>query len=185
MRHGGRASAIAIGTVIALAAFLAMRASASAQTYPARPVRMGVAFSAGGTIDALGRILARELSAPWGQSVVVDNRGGAAGNLGAMAAAQALPDGYTIHLGAQSLATNVTMAPVPNFDPRRDFELVIATAQDVLMVPPQEPGHGLREWIDCARARPGELNYASLGTGSSGQQASSSSVCPIRRWRRR
>jgi tripartite-type tricarboxylate transporter receptor subunit TctC len=74
---------------------------------------------------------------------------------------------------------------VPNFDPRRDFEPVIATAQDVLMVPPQEPGHGLREWIDYARARPGELNYASLGTGSSGQQASSSSVCPIRPWRRR
>jgi tripartite-type tricarboxylate transporter receptor subunit TctC len=173
MRHGGRASAIAIGIVIALAAFLAMRASASAQTYPARPVRMVVAFSAGGTIDALGRILARELSASWGQSVVVDNRGGAAGNLGAMAAAQSLPDGATIHLGAQSLATNVTMAPVPNFDPRRDFEPVIAvaTAQDVLMVPPDSPAHTLSEWIAYARAHPGELNYASLGTGSSGHLA--------------
>jgi len=85
-------------------------------------------------------------------------RGGAAGNVGARAAAQALPDGTTIRQGAQSLAANVTMGgdPVPNFDPRRDFEPVIATAQDVLMVPPQEPGHGLREWIDYARARPGE-----------------------------
>jgi tripartite-type tricarboxylate transporter receptor subunit TctC len=112
------------------------------------------------------------------------NRGGAAGNVDARAAAQALPDGTTIHQGAQSLAANVTMAPVPNFDPRRDFEPVIATAQDVLMVPPQAPAHGWREWIDYARARPGELNYASLGTGSS-RQASSSSVCPIRPWRRR
>ena len=152
---------------------LAASAGASAQSYPARPVRMVVAFSAGGTIDALGRILAQKLSEQWGQSVVVDNRGGAAGNLGAMAAAQALADGYSIHLGAQSLATNVTMAPVPNFDPRRDLEPVIAvaTAQDVLMVPPDSPARGLLEWIDYAKARPGALNYASLGTGSSGHLA--------------
>jgi tripartite-type tricarboxylate transporter receptor subunit TctC len=165
----GWANAIAVAAV----AVLAVSARASAQTYPTRPVRMVVAFSAGGSIDALARILAQKLSEQWGQSVVVDNRGGAAGNVGAMAAAQALPDGTTIHLGAQSLATNVTLAPVPNFDPRRDFEPVIAvaTAQDVLMVPPQEPAHGLREWIDYARARPGELNYASLGTGSSGHLA--------------
>jgi tripartite-type tricarboxylate transporter receptor subunit TctC len=160
---------------IALAAIavLAATASARAQTYPTRPVRMVLAFSAGGTIDALGRILAPKLTEQWGQSVVVENRGGAAGNLGAIAAAQAPPDGYTIHLGAQSLATNVTMAPVPNFDPRRDFEPVIAvaTAQDVLMVPPDSPARSLGEWIAYAKARPGELNYASLGTGSSGHLA--------------
>ena len=167
MRPGRWASALAA------AAVLAASAGASAQSYPSRPVRMVVAFSAGGTIDALGRILAQKLSEQWGQSVVVDNRGGAAGNLGAMAAAQALADGYTIHLGAQSLATNVTMAPVPNFDPRRDLEPVIAvaTAQDVLMVPPDSPAHSLRDWIDYAKARPGALNYASLGTGSSGHLA--------------
>ena len=154
-------------------ALLTLSASAAAQTYPARPVRMVVAFAAGGTIDALGRILAQKLSARWGQSVVVDNRGGAAGNLGAIAAAQAPPDGYTIHLGAQSLATNVTMAPVPNFDPRRDLESVmaVATAQDVLMVPPASPARSLPEWIAYAKAHPGELDYASLGTGSSGHLA--------------
>jgi tripartite-type tricarboxylate transporter receptor subunit TctC len=169
MRPEPRAGALAL----AIVTFLAISARASAQTYPARPVRMVVAFSAGGTIDALGRILAQKLSEQWGQSVVVDNRGGAAGNLGAMAAAQALADGTTIHLGAQSLATNVTMAPVPNFDPRRDLEPVIAvaTAQDVLMVPPDSPAHSMSEWIAYARARPGELNYASLGTGSSGHLA--------------
>jgi tripartite-type tricarboxylate transporter receptor subunit TctC len=136
-------------------------------------VHLIVAFSAGGTIDALARILAQKLSEKWGQSVIVDNRGGAAGNLGAVAAAQALPDGTAIHLGAQSLATNVTIAPVPNFDPVKDFAPVIAvaTAQDVLMVPPDSPTHSLRELIDYAKARPGELNYASLGTGSSGHLA--------------
>jgi tripartite-type tricarboxylate transporter receptor subunit TctC len=165
-RSRGRALAAAV-------AVFAASASASAQTYPARPVRMVVAFSAGGTIDALGRILAQKLSALWGQTVLVDNRGGAAGNLGAMAAAQALPDGYTIHLGAQSLATNVTMAPLPNFDPRRDLEpvMAVATAQDVLMVPPDSVARSLPEWIAYAKARPGELNYASLGTGSSGHLA--------------
>ena len=169
MRPPHRASAIAV----AVAAIVATGAGASAQTYPTRPVRMVVAFAAGGTIDALGRILAQKLSQLWGQAVVVDNRGGAAGNLGAIAAAQAAPDGYTIHLGAQSLATNVTMAPVPNFDPRRNFAPVIAvaTAQDVLMVPPQSPAHSLVEWIAYARAHPGELDYASLGTGSSGHLA--------------
>jgi tripartite-type tricarboxylate transporter receptor subunit TctC len=160
-------------TLAAVVAVFAASAGASAQTYPARPVRMVVAFSAGGTIDALGRILAQKLSALWGQTVLVDNRGGAAGNLGAMAAAQSLPDGYTIHLGAQSLATNVTMAPLPNFDPRRDLEpvMAVATAQDVLMVPPGSAARSLPEWIAYAKARPGELNYASLGTGSSGHLA--------------
>ncbi len=171
MRHARWAKARA--GAAAVLALLMLGASAAAQTYPARPVRMVVAFAAGGTIDALGRILAQKLSARWGQSVVVENRGGAAGNLGAIAAAQAPPDGYTIHLGAQSLATNVTMAPVPNFDPRRDLEPVIAvaTAQDVLMVPPASPARGLPEWIAYAKAHPGELDYASLGTGSSGHLA--------------
>jgi len=162
-----------LASAVAVAVALSAPAPARAQTYPVKPVHMIVAFSAGGTIDALARILAQKLSELWGQSVIVDNRGGAAGNLGAVAAAQALPDGYTIHLGAQSLATNVTIAPVPNFDPVRDFAPVIAvaTAQDALMVPPDSPAHTLREFIDYAKARPGELNFASLGTGSSGHLA--------------
>jgi tripartite-type tricarboxylate transporter receptor subunit TctC len=175
-RAADAVAALAVMLAVLLAvilAVLAASASASAQTYPARPVRMVLAFSAGGTIDALGRILAQKLSERWGQSVVVDNRGGAAGNLGAIAAAQAPPDGSTIHLGAQSLATNVTMAPLPNFDPRRDLAPVIAvaTAQDVLMVPPDSPAHSLPEWIAYAKVHPGELNCASLGTGSSGHLA--------------
>ena len=168
-----RGIAARVAAVLVAMAVTAFSPPVSAQVYPTRPVRLLLAFSAGGTIDALGRILAQKLSERWGQSVLVENRGGAAGNLGAVAAAQAAADGYTIHLGAQSLATNVTMAPVPNFDPRRDLDPVIAvaTAQDVLMVPPDSLAQGLSQWIAYARAHPGELDYASLGTGSSGHLA--------------
>src|SRR5712671_8088015 len=111
---------------------------ASAQTYPDRSVRIIIAFPAGGTIDTLGRIVAQKLSEAWGQSVFVENRPGASGNIGAAAAAQALPDGYTLHLGGQVLAVNVTLAPMKGLDPVKDFEPImwVATAQDVMMVPP-------------------------------------------------
>jgi tripartite-type tricarboxylate transporter receptor subunit TctC len=146
---------------------------ASAQTYPDRSVRMIIAFPAGGTIDTLGRIVAQKLTEAWGQNVLVENRAGASGNIGAQAAAQAAPDGYTLHLGAQTLAVNVTLAPAKGFDPTKDFEpiMLVATAQDVLMVPPDSPFRSVRELIDHAKVNPGQLNYASLGTGSSGHLA--------------
>jgi tripartite-type tricarboxylate transporter receptor subunit TctC len=136
-------------------------------------VRIIIAFAAGGTIDTLGRIVAQKLSDAWGQSVFVENRPGASGNIGAAAAAQSPPDGYTLHLGGQVLAVNVTLAPMKGLDPVRDFEPImwIATAQDVLMVPPSSPFRSVRELIDYAKAHPGELNYASLGIGSSGHLA--------------
>jgi len=148
-------------------------ATASAQTYPDRSVRVIIAFAAGGTIDALGRIVAQKLSEAWGQSVFVENRGGASGNIGAQAAAQSPPDGYTLHLGGQVLAVNVTLAPIKGFDPAKDFEPIIwiATARDVLMVPPNSPFRSVAELTAYAKAHPGELNYASLGIGSSGHLA--------------
>ena len=158
----------------ALFALLTSPTPAAAQTYPDRSVRMVIAFAAGGTIDTLGRILAQKLTDLWGQSVVVENRPGAGGNIGASAAAQAAPDGYTLHLGAQSLAVNVTLAPVKGFDPVKDFEpiMLIATAQDVLMVQPESQFKSVQDLITYAKAHPGELNYASLGIGSSGHLAS-------------
>jgi tripartite-type tricarboxylate transporter receptor subunit TctC len=146
---------------------------ARAQAYPSRPVRIIVAFAAGGTIDTLGRLVAQKLSEAWGQSVVVENRSGASGNIGALAAAQSLPDGYTLHLGGQVLAVNVTLAPMKGLDPVKDFEPImwIATAQDVMMVPPASPFRSVKDVIDYAKAHPGELNYASLGIGSSGHLA--------------
>jgi tripartite-type tricarboxylate transporter receptor subunit TctC len=165
----GRLAAIA--TVAAM--MLGAPPPASAQPYPNKSVRIVIAFPAGGSIDTLGRILAQKLSEQWGQNVVVENRPGAGGNLGAAAAAQAPADGYTLHLGAQTLGVNVTIAPHAGFDPVRNLDPIIlaSTVQDVLMVPPQAPYRTLREFVDYAKARPGELNYASLGPGSSGHLA--------------
>ena len=156
-----------------IAAALAMNAGASAQSYPDRPVRILIAFPAGGTIDTLGRILAQKLGEAWGQNVVIENRPGGGGNIGAGVAAKSAPDGYTLHLGAQTLGVNVTLQPSKEFDPLKDFDpiMLVATAQDVLLVPPNSPFRSVQELIDYAKAHPGELNYASLGTGTSGHLA--------------
>jgi len=149
------------------------RTDTSAQSYPDRPVHMLIAFPGGGTIDMLGRILAQKLTEAWGQNVVIENRPGAGGNIGAAAAAKSAPDGYTLHFGAQTLAVNVTLQPSKEFDPVKDFDpiMLVATAQDVLVVPPNSPFHSVKELIDYAKVHPGELNYASLGTGTSGHLA--------------
>jgi tripartite-type tricarboxylate transporter receptor subunit TctC len=159
--------------LIAAGGIVGTQATAAAQNYPDRSVRMIVAFPAGGTLDTLARIISQKLSEMWGQSVVVENRAGAGGNIGAVVAAQAAPDGYTLHFGAQSLAVNVTIAPQKGFDPVKNFDpiILVATAQDVLMVPPDSPFHSVKELIDYAKARPGELNYASLGPGTSAHLA--------------
>lgn len=164
--------ACAAGAMIA-AALLGGSAGAAAQSYPERPVRVVIAFPAGGTIDTLGRIIAQKLTEAWGQNVVIENRPGAGGNIGAAAAAKSAPDGYTLHLGAQTLAVNVTLQPSTEFDPVKDFDpiMLVATAQDVLLVPPNSPFRSVKELIDYAKAHPGELNYASLGTGTSGHLA--------------
>ena len=164
--------ACAAGAMIA-AALLAGSAGAAAQSYPERPVRVLIAFPAGGTIDTLGRIVAQKLTEAWGQNVVIENRPGAGGNIGAAAAAKSAPDGYTLHLGAQTLAVNVTLQPSTEFDPVKDFDpiMLVATAQDILLVPPNSPFRSVKELIDYAKAHPGELNYASLGTGTSGHLA--------------
>ena len=129
---------------------------ASAQSYPDRPVRIIIAFSAGGSIDTLGRIIAQKLSEAWGQSVVVENRPGGGANIGAVAAAQAAPDGYTLHLAAQSVAVNATLAPVKGFDPAADFApvILIATAQDVLIVPPTRRSTRSSNWSTTPRLTP-------------------------------
>jgi tripartite-type tricarboxylate transporter receptor subunit TctC len=159
--------------LIAVGGVLGLHASAAAQNYPDRAVRVIVAFPAGGTLDTLARIISQKLAEKWGQSVLVENRPGAGGNIGAVAAARATPDGYTLHFGAQSLAVNVTIAPQAGFDPVKDFEpiILVATAQDVLMVPTNSPFQSVKELIDYAKAHPKELNYASLGPGTSAHLA--------------
>ena len=152
---------------------LAASAPALAQTWPDRSVKMVVAFGAGGTIDTLTRILADRLSDRWKQGVFVENKPGGSGNTGALAAAQAAPDGYTLHMGGQPLAANVTLAPVPNLDPVRDFEPIffLGYAQDVMMVGKDSPYRSPLDIVADGKAKPGELNYSSVGLGSSGHLA--------------
>ncbi len=146
---------------------------ASAQTYPDHPARMIIPFPAGGSIDTLGRIMAQKLTETWGQSVFIENRPGAGGGIGSSVAAQAAPDGYTMALGGQFLAANVTIAPMRDFDPRKSFAPIIlmATGQDVLLVPPNSPFHSVKDLVGYAKAHPGELTFATLGVGSSGHLA--------------
>src|SRR3974390_1803029 len=104
-----------------IGALFAVPQGRAAEPYPSRPVHMIVAFPAGGTLDTLARIGSQKLSEKWGQGVPVENRPGAGGNMGAVTAARAAPDGYTLHFGAQSLAVKVQIAPQREFDPLKVF----------------------------------------------------------------
>ena len=161
--------------VAALAALatLSIATPLQAQTYPDHAVRLIIPFAPGGSIDTLGRILTEKLGTIWGQSVFIENRAGAGGTVGTSVAAQAAPDGYTTVFSGQFMAANVTIAPSATFDPVKNFApiILVATGQDCLMVPVDSPFHSVKEIIDYAKAHPGELTYASLGIGSSGQLA--------------
>jgi tripartite-type tricarboxylate transporter receptor subunit TctC len=167
----GRLWRAACGGLVAAALFAI--AALAADTYPTRPVRLIIPFPAGGSIDTLGRILTQKLGELWGQSVFVENRPGAGGNLGTIAAAEAAPDGYTINFGGQFTAANATIAPIRGFDPVKNFAPIIlaATGKDVLLVPPDSPFHSVADLVAYAKAHPGELTFASLGVGSSGHLA--------------
>jgi tripartite-type tricarboxylate transporter receptor subunit TctC len=155
------------------AALLGFPASAYAQNYPERPVRILIAFSPAGAIDILGRLIAERLSKIWGHQVIVENRPGGSGNIGAAQAAQAAPDGYTLHFGAQTLGTNVTLSPNTAFHPVKSFEpiMLVGTALEIFMVANATPFKSVKEVIDYAKANPGKLNYASVGIGSSAHLA--------------
>src|SRR5262245_60080974 len=150
------------------ASVLLAPATAAAQKYPERPVKIVIAFSPAGAIDILGRLIADKLSQMWGQQVVVENRPGGSGNIGAAAAAAAQPDGYTLHFGAQTLATNVTLSPATAFDPVPSFDpiILVATSQEVFQVSAVTPFKSIKEVVDYAKANPGKLNYYSVGIGS-------------------
>lgn len=153
---------------VAAGLLLTFNTHASADDYPNRPVKIIIAFSPAGAIDILGRFIADKLSAMWGQSVVVLNRPGGSGNIGATAAAEAAPDGYMLHFGAQTLATNVTLAPTDAFDPVNSFEpiMLVGTSVEVFQVSAATPYKSVQEVIDYAKANPGKLKYNSVGIGS-------------------
>src|SRR5690348_11989899 len=153
----------------ALLALIGLGGTAAAQSdYPTRPVKVVIAFSPAGAIDILGRLIADRLSQMWGQQVIVENRPGGSGNIGAAAASAAAPDGYTLHFGAQTLSVNVTLSPTNAFDPVNSFEpiMLVATSVEVFQVSAMTPYKSVQEVIDYAKANPGKLNYYSVGIGS-------------------
>jgi tripartite-type tricarboxylate transporter receptor subunit TctC len=165
----GRARQIFLSLAVALLAVLTT-ASARSQHYPAKPIRIIVPLAAGGLADTLARIVAQRLGEAAGQTVVVDNRPGGAGAIGAEAAARASADGYTLFMGG--LSTNAVLAHLAklNFDPARDLVPIIhvATFPNVLVVHPDLPAKSVQELVAYAKANPGKLSNASQGNAASG-----------------
>jgi len=148
--------------------------AAMAQPYPAKSIRIVVPFAAGGAVDTVGRVIGQRVSEQVGQSVIVDNKPGGNANIGADAVAKAPADGYTVLLGANGLATNMTLTKDLPFDTLRDFAPVafVGYAPLVLVVPASSPAKNLQEFLAAARAAPGTYTYGTAGGGGSGHLAS-------------
>ena len=167
-RRLSRQNALVImGAVAMLCGALAVSPAAAADAYPVRPIRLIIPFPPGGSNDVVGRVIAQQLSERLGQQVVVDNRGGAGGLIGTEQAAKAEPDGYTLLFISSAFAANGSLYKLP-YDPVKGFVPVamIAAGPNVLAVSPKLQINSVKELIALAKAKPGELNYASAGIGS-------------------
>ena len=157
-------------TLAALAA-IGMSSPAAAQTYPTKPIKIIVAFAAGGPADVLARVVGQRLTTILGQPIIVENRPGASGTIGARAAAEAEPDGYTLLLGNTS---TLVIAPAVyrnvNYDAVNGFAPIalLGTTSNLLVVHPSFPAKSVAEFVAHAKANPGKLNYSSPGTGTPG-----------------
>ena len=154
----------------ATALLLCAAGLAAAQSWPAKPIRLIVPFPPGGGNDTVARAIAEQIAPPLGQPVVVDNRPGAGGIVGAQEAARAAPDGYTLFLGGVgSHAVNPNLHPKLPYDAVKDFAPItlVASAPSVLVVYPGLPPKNIAEFTAYVKANPGKLNYASNGNGSS------------------
>jgi len=147
----------------------AVASPAFAQTWPAKPVRLVAPFTAGGPVDITARILAQKLTDAWGQQVVVDNRAGASGMIGAELVAKSPPDGYTLLVSSSIHVIVPSLFAKMGYDPLRDFApvTVVSSSPLLLVVTPSLPVKNIREFVALAKARPGELSFASSGSGSS------------------
>ena len=155
--------------LLGLATGLALAAVAQAQNWPQKPVKVLIPFPPGGTTDIIARILSQKLSDAWGQALVIDNRGGAAGNIAGAEAAKAPPDGYTLFFTSGSVVTaNEHIYRNMTFAPERDFVGITncATGPQVLVVPAASRFRTTKELIAEARGSPGKLNYGHAGIGS-------------------
>ncbi|MFO1324003.1 MAG: tripartite tricarboxylate transporter substrate binding protein [Burkholderiales bacterium] len=156
--------------VAALAAALAVGGeTAAAQAYPSKPIRMVIAFPPGGTSDFVGRVVAAKMSEFLGQPIVVENKPGAAGLIGTQAVQQAAPDGYTILLAPSDFTLIAGLQAKPPYDPVKDFAAIglLINYPHVLVAFPGLPANNAKELVALAKARPGQINFASGGNGAS------------------
>ena len=168
-----RMSARSITGALAVALVSSYTTSAAAQAYPAKPIRVIVPSGAGGSVDTLARLVAQKLSASLGQQVVVENRSGSGGVIGTEIAARSAPDGYTLLMAYGSHVVNPTLYPKLPYDTVRDFLPITQVAVQPLLanVHPALPVKSVKELVALAKARPGQLNYGSAGSGSGGHLA--------------
>jgi len=169
-----KTASTAIPALFALAAFAGVCNGASAQNYPTKPVRLVIPFPAGAAADTVGRTFASRLGEIWGQQVIADNRGGANTIVGAEIVAKAPPDGYTLFLAsAATQVTNPLLYRKLPYDARKSFQPItlIAEVPFAVVAHPSLPANSIKDLVALARSRPGDLTYASSGTGSVGHLA--------------
>ena len=171
MRTRFKTAMLAMSIVVGLGC--AAATSALAQTYPSRNVRLIVPFPAGGPADMLARLLSEKLTERWGQSVVIENIGGAAGNIGAEATTRAVADGHTLLLNASSHVINGILYPKLPYDPIKDFTPItqVASYQHMFVVHPAVTAKTVHEFIALAKAKPGQITIGNSGIGTPGHLA--------------
>lgn len=169
---------LALSSLLAAAALAAAlphaaHAQGAAAGWPRQTVTITVAYSAGGATDITARAVAQELSKLWGQSVVVENKPGAGGNIGAAQIARAKPDGYNLIMVAPAHTVNATLYPKPGYEPIKDFEPIgqVTMMTNMVVAHPTFPAKSVKELIDLAKAQPGGVAYASGGIGTSEHMA--------------
>ncbi|HWI12709.1 MAG TPA: tripartite tricarboxylate transporter substrate binding protein [Burkholderiales bacterium] len=158
---------------LCLAILLVGPVIACAQPYPNRPVRLVVPFAPGGAVDIVARLVAQKMTEAYGQTVVVDNRGGAGGTIGTDLVAKAKPDGYTLLVASMGVAVNAALYPKLPYDTLKDLAplTMLAEQPNIVVVHPSLPVKSVRELVALAKARPGEVSYASGGIGSNSHLA--------------
>lgn len=164
---------IALGAWLICATSIFCSQNALAQAWPTKPVHIVVPYAAGGAVDTMARLTGQRLAERLGQPVLIDNKPGASANIGMDAVAKAAPDGYTLLMTANALATNGSLFPALPFNPQKDFSAVgqIGHAPLVVVVPVSSAARTFKDLLAQARAEPGKLTYASAGNGSSGHLA--------------
>src|SRR5438094_9049618 len=162
-----------IGTglsVLALTLAVSLAPGAAAQTWPAKPVKLIAVFPPGGSVDQVSRIIAQQLTVQTGQTVIVENRGGASGSIGTAALAKADPDGYTLGVVFDTHATNPALIPNLPFDTARDLTpiMLVGTGGMALVTHISQPYKSFRDVVAAAKAKAGSVSYGTIGAGSLG-----------------